>query len=92
MASNDTTNIKDISSHQSCSSTSSFSQNPISLSSSNSPINIGNLSSSLSRGRQLWNTAVENVLEHEETPPSSSSIVSSTIGNDAIGWYNLTKR
>ncbi|CAF4382488.1 unnamed protein product, partial [Rotaria sordida] len=57
MASDDTYNIRPISSHQSHSSTSSFPQNSISLSSPNSPINTGNLNSSLSHSRQLWNMA-----------------------------------
>ncbi|CAF1395348.1 unnamed protein product [Rotaria sp. Silwood1] len=92
MASNDIHHIRHISSHKSRASTSALPQNSITLSSPSSPINTENLNSNLSRGHQLWNMGIENVLEHEETPPSSSSIVSSTIGNEPIGWYNLTKR
>ncbi|CAF1098274.1 unnamed protein product [Adineta steineri] len=65
-------------------------QQQTSLSPSNSPNNKGN--NSLSRGRQLWNIAIENVLEHEKTPPISLSLVSSAVDNEPIGWHNLTKR
>ncbi|CAF3485745.1 unnamed protein product [Rotaria socialis] len=68
--------------------TGAFPQNSISLSSPNSPSNSGNLNSSLSHGRQLWNMAVENIHEREKTPPTSSS----SVVNDPIGWCNLTKR
>jgi hypothetical protein len=67
----------------------------ISLSSPNSPTskNETNSNNSLSRGRQLWNIAVDSVLDHEKTPPlTSSSMVSSTVAHDPAGWYNLTKR
>jgi hypothetical protein len=58
----------------------------------NSPVNKGhNSSSSLSRGRQLWNMAVEGVLESEKTPPLSM-VSSMATNNDPNGWYNLTKR
>jgi len=39
-----------------------------------------------SRGRQLWTMTVENVLEHDKTPSTSLSMVSSVVNN------NLTKR
>lgn len=45
-----------------------------------------------SRGRHLWNVAVESILEHEKYPPSSTSMTSSSNNNAPMGWYNLTKR
>ncbi|CAF1659958.1 unnamed protein product [Adineta ricciae] len=71
----------------------SFFQPRKSLSSPSSPIDKENLRGNSSRGRQLWNLAVESVLEHENsTNPSSISVNSSASGNQPIGWYNLTKR
>jgi len=63
-----------------------------SLSSPSSPINQGNPSDNPSRSRHLWNLAVESVLDREKTTPTSISTTSSTVGNEPIGWYNLTKR
>jgi hypothetical protein len=71
---------------------SSLPQPRISVSSPNSPINKGNTSDNPSRSRQLWNRAVESVLEHEKTTPTSISMSSSTAINEPIGWYNLTRR
>ena len=65
--------------------------NPTSLSSPNSPTSKGS-SSATSRGRQLWNMAVDSVLEHEQATPANSSVASSAGGGDATGWYNLTMR
>ncbi|CAF0773294.1 unnamed protein product [Adineta steineri] len=63
-----------------------------SLSSPSSPINKGNLTGNSSRSRHLWNLAVESVLENEKEIPKSTSMNSSTVANEPIGWYNLTKR
>ncbi|CAF0847829.1 unnamed protein product [Adineta steineri] len=63
-----------------------------SLSSPSSPINKGNLTGNSSRSRHLWNLAVESVLENEKEVPKSTSMNSSTVANEPIGWYNLTKR
>ncbi|CAF1463689.1 unnamed protein product [Rotaria magnacalcarata] len=60
--------------------------------SSNNPNNKGNGNESRSRGRLLWNVAVEGVLEREKFTPNSTSMASFTNNNAPVGWYNLTKR
>ncbi|CAF2393204.1 unnamed protein product [Rotaria sp. Silwood2] len=64
-----------------------------SLSSPTSPINKRNLNENRSsRSRQLWNIAIDSVLEHEKCIETSTPATSSTTNNAPIGWYNLTKR
>jgi hypothetical protein len=61
-----------------------------SFSSPNSPLSKEKSGGNPSRGRQLWNLAVESVIDHDQT--TLTPMTSSTAGNEPMGWYNLTKR
>ncbi|CAF3386040.1 unnamed protein product [Rotaria sp. Silwood1] len=93
MAENENHNTKLNSTRQSHSQTASLLHIPRkSFSSPNSPINKRNSNENRSRSRQLWNIAIDSVLEHEKFTPTSTSTTATTTNNAPIGWYNLTKR